>query len=159
MKFYPMKGASAGFMYFGFFAALCIIGIVFFPVARVVLIILLVVCLLGINDFHRARFRFLLTLNITEQGVSRYCYMSNKLFIPWRECLYIGICKNSSDKYPTNWICVSKIQLSEKCINNIRKINYRSSIIIQYRPEILDEILKHVDRDQIRNLYLLNNKQ
>ena len=82
-------------------------------------------------------------------------------FIPWESCVDIGIliADYGGNRYSCMryWLYFSKNILSYKQLTARKKPKLKQSdfIMIEYRPEVLEELLKYIDKDNIRNLHLL----
>lgn len=82
-------------------------------------------------------------------------------FIPWKECLDVGIfiADYGGSRYTAlrYWLYFSTTILTQKQLDIRKRPKLRQSefIMVEYRPEVLTEVLKYVPKEQIRNLHLI----
>lgn len=84
-------------------------------------------------------------------------------FMPWEKCLDIGIfiADYGGSRYTAlrYWLYFSTTILTPKQLNARRRPKLKQSefIMVEYRPEVLEELLKFINKDDIRNMHLLKN--
>lgn len=82
-------------------------------------------------------------------------------FLPWEKCLDVGvfIADYGGSRYTAlrYWIYFSTTVLTQKQLNTRRRPKLRQDefIMVEYRPDVLNEVLKYIPKDQIRNLHLI----
>ena len=97
-------------------------------------------------------------------GVSRHANLGPHIHIPWEECTEIGIisAKFAGGKHhgPLIWIYFSKNPLIDEQIRSLKKPNLPPTdlIMIEYYPDVLNEVLKYIPKDRIRNLHLIEQQ-
>ena len=150
---------------FLFILLICFFGLLFLFVRRSFVFFLVIIAMnfWGLVDvFRLMRIRGFPWISFSSTQVSIDCCMGVHKFIPWDECKDIGVLRADFSVGPIRqwrkWLYFSRMPLTDNLVYRCRKQpNFKQDefIMVEYRPEVLTEVLKYVPKDQIRNLHLL----
>ena len=92
-------------------------------------------------------------VDICDKGVTFRYLLFGKIFMPWSECAHIvlNVALNGGNLHCT--IHFSKAPLTEKQIKDM--YSSKEQLHVEYSEELLEKILKYVDRSKIKNLHIL----
>ena len=99
----------------------------------------------------------------SQHGVKKEWLFKVHVFMAWEECAEIGMiyAKLAGGRHhgPLNWIYFSRVPLTDEQLNAQKRPRFKQAdfIMIEYRHEVLEELLKYIDKDDIRNLHLLKD--
>ena len=97
-------------------------------------------------------------------GVSLKWKLGVHEFLPWEKCLDIGvfIADYGGSRYTAlrYWLYFSTTILTQKQLDTRKRPKLRQSefIMVEYRPDVLNEVLKYIPKDRIRNLHLIEQQ-
>jgi len=95
------------------------------------------------------------TIFIDQNGISCKCFLSTTIFIPWDECVEVGIAGYRRGRYDlllTYMLYFSKKAMTEDLINKPQSRMNSDYIRLQCRKDVLDEVLKYIDKEKIKGL-------
>ena len=102
-------------------------------------------------------------VSFASDGITMVWKLGVHEFISWNECVDTGvfIADYGGNRYTCMryWLYFSKDILTYKQLTAKKRPKLKQSdfIMIEYRPEVLEELLKYIDKDDIRNLHLLKD--
>ena len=104
-------------------------------------------------------------------GIHKEGWFGLRAFISWEECKEIGVLAMDVGGYGIRnwkfWLCFSKTKSHNPLshtyfwdgIKTKKHGEPDNIIMLEYRPEVLDEVLRYVGKDQIRNLHLIRLRE
>ncbi|SMC78808.1 hypothetical protein [Papillibacter cinnamivorans] len=151
---------NVGFIVFGALTFLFLLGAICIPNGRVALLIMTGLGLVMVGMLRYSARDTHAWIYIDSAGVKRKWLFGVNDAIAWDECADIGIAKIDVGAYGIHhWIYrlyFSKVLLTQQQVQNSQniKLNRSDCIMVDFSQEVLNEVLKYVDREKIRNLHL-----
>ena len=141
---------------------MCFAGAYFLAYACVEFLIMATVSIAGLAlTLYGAKLTGFPWISFDASGVKKKWLFNVNNSILWTECTDIGVLRTDVGSWGIHnwryWIYFSKVPLTQNQIygrENLKTINGQF-IMLEYRPAVLDEILKYIEKGQIRNLHLL----
>lgn len=133
-----------------------------YPNSRMAMFIMLCVSGSGILMVYVERKKAFSIISFDTIGITSKCILSKDIHISWDECADIGIARHNqggwASIYWIYWIYFSKDRMTDKQMKQPQAIINNEYIRLQFSDELLDEVLKYIDKDRIKNLYLIKSK-
>jgi len=162
MSEYSITLIRLSIIIFSFFVCLCCVGAILLPSGRGTLGMMTAISAIGlISSIQGAQLTGFPWISFDASGVKKKWLFNVNNSILWTECADIGVLRTDVGSWGIHnwryWIYFSKVPLTHNQIfgkENLKTINGQF-IMLEYRPAVLDEILKYIEKGQIRNLHLL----
>ena len=132
--------------------------IIVYPASRTTVCVALSTSLLGILLILLERKKVFSYVTINSLGIKCECIFSKDVFLSWEDCIEIGIARHNQGGWVTTtwiyWIYFSKIHLSSKQLKSPQSQMNDDYVRLQYRVEILNEVLKYQEKSFVKNMHL-----
>ena len=104
--------------------------------------------------FYSSENRMTAKVEICDKGVTVRCFLfGKKIFMPWSECAHIVVNKGFSFGGVYCNIHISKAPVTEEQMKDMK--NYNDQLHFGGEKDLLENMLKYVDRSRIKNLHIL----
>ena len=115
-------------------------------------IILIAVPLLAVWSSYSMRELAYARVLFDSSGITYSCFLKRGIYIPWHECSDIGIAESG------NLIYFSKIIIDNERMQVINNIKLNNNFLkVQFSLLALNEILKYIPKEKIRNFDIIKN--